>query len=100
MRLIASDCALAAEVSLQIGHQESGRDSLACNIGKDQSELVVAKIKEIEIIAADMAGLNASAGVIHRFGWRHLLGKQPRLHLPGNLKLGCRAALGFKFFRS
>jgi hypothetical protein len=56
----------------------------------------VAKIHKI----ADMAGLNASAGVIQRFGWRPLLGKQPCLHLPGNLKLACRAALGLKLLRS
>jgi hypothetical protein len=59
----------------------------------------VAKIKEIEIIAADMAGLNASAGVIQRFGWRPLLGKQPCCTCLA-ISSSRAAALGFKSLRS
>src|SRR5271166_291124 len=38
LRLIQRDCALAAQVRLQIGHQKSSCDSFSCNVTDHQAE--------------------------------------------------------------
>src|ERR1051325_2846041 len=44
-------------------------------------------MKEVIVVAADLARLNADTGVIKRLhGWK-ALGKEPGLHLAGNLHL-------------
>ena len=68
--LIESDGALAAEISLQIGHQESGGDSFSGNIADDEAETAAAKTQEVVVIAADFAGLDAKAGIFEGFQGR------------------------------
>ena len=65
--LIESDGALAAEIGLQIGHQESGGDALSGNVADDEAEAAAAKIEEVVIIAANLAGLDAKTGVFEGF---------------------------------
>src|SRR5712664_1812750 len=61
--LVESDGALAAQIGLKIGHEESGGDSLSGNVANDEAEALAAEIQEVVIITADFAGLDAQAGV-------------------------------------
>jgi hypothetical protein len=62
--LVPGDGAEAAQVGLQVSHQERGGDAFAGNVGYDEAETVLAEIEEVIVIAADLAGLDADAGVI------------------------------------
>ena|ERR1700739_1779129 len=98
MRLGESDGALAAKMSLKIGHEESGSDSLAGDVRDDHAEAFAAEIEEIVIIPADVASLETEAGKFKRLeGWQSLR-KKAGLHLLGNLELLRGAALGFQLF--
>ena len=68
--LIESDGALAAEIGLKIGHEESGGDSLSGNVANDEAEALAAEIQEVVIITADFAGLDAKAGIFEGFQGR------------------------------
>src|SRR6266550_6931870 len=61
--LIESDGALAAQIGLEIGHQESGGDSFSGNVPDDEAEPLLAEIQEVVIIATDFAGLHAKARI-------------------------------------
>src|SRR5258706_14474646 len=63
LRLIQSDGALAAEIGLQIGHQESGGDSFSGDVADDEAEALLAEIQEVVIIAADFESLDADSRV-------------------------------------
>src|ERR1051326_4531269 len=59
-------------------------------------------MKEVVIIAADLARLHADAGVIERLHRGKALGEEPRLHLPRNFHLvrGTARRLPAFFFRA
>ena len=56
-----------------------------------------AQIEEIEIIATDLAGLQAQSGIFKGFGFRADLRKQARLHLFGDFDFLSSAAFGLVF---
>src|SRR5579859_7918487 len=61
--VVERDGALAAEIGLQIGHEEGGGDAFAGNVGDDQAEAVGAEVEEIIIVTADGACGEAAATI-------------------------------------
>src|SRR5262249_28240572 len=98
--LIQSDCALAAQVRLQVRHQESSADAFTRNIGDDESKPVPAQIQEIVIVAADFVRGNANPGVFECFELRESLGKESSLHPFRNFQFLGGAAFGLQLLRS
>src|SRR6266851_1473930 len=96
LRLIQSDGALAAQIGLQIGHQESCGDSFSRDVTDHEAEAFLAEIKKVIIIAADFASLDAKAGVFKSFQGRLRLGEEPSLNLFGDFEFLGDAALGFQ----
>src|SRR5260370_27419154 len=62
--LLVGDGAEAAQIGLQVGHQESGGNSFAGNGRDDEAEAVLAEVEEIGIKAARFAALCAEAGAM------------------------------------
>src|SRR5271156_1382518 len=91
-----SDSALAAQIGLQVRHQESAGDSFSCDIAQYQPHPILTEMEEVIIIATYLAGLNADARVIQCSEGRKSLWKESGLYLLGNLKLVGRAAFGFQ----
>ena len=52
---IVRDGALATQIGLQVGHEESGGYAFAGDVADDQAEAVGAEVEEVVIIAADGA---------------------------------------------
>ena len=94
--LIESDGALAAQIGLEIGHQESGGDSFSGNVADDEAEAVAAEIEEVVVITTDFAGLNTKAGVFEGFERRLRLREEPGLDLLGDFDFLRRAAFGIQ----
>src|SRR5215469_6347396 len=88
--------ALAAQIGLQVRHQQRRRDSLPRNIADHQSKALAAKIHVVVIIPADLSSLDADARVIQSLERRLRLREEPRLDLFRNLQLLCSAALGLQ----
>lgn len=61
LQLVQGDGALAADVGLQIGHQEGGSDPFSGDIADDESEPLPAEIEEVVIVATDFARLDANS---------------------------------------
>src|SRR6267143_2051686 len=59
LRLIQSDGALAAQIGLKVGHQESGGDSFSGDVADHEAKPLLAEIQEVVIIAADLESLDA-----------------------------------------
>jgi len=70
LELIECDGALAAEIGLQIGHQESGGDAFSGDVADDEGETAAAETQEVVVIAADFAGLDAKASIFEGFQGR------------------------------
>ena len=98
LELIQGDGGLAAKVGLEIGHEKGRRDAFAGNVADDQAETAGAEVEEVVVVAADLAGLKADAGVVESWDGRKSLGKKASLDLFGNFQLLGGAALGFEFF--
>src|SRR5882757_2741124 len=81
LRLVPCNDALAAQVGLQIRHQESAGNSLPGDVTQHQTESFLAQIEKVVVIAPDLARLNTSAGILEGFQHRKRLGKEPGLHL-------------------
>ena len=58
---------LAAQVGLQIGHEQRGSDAFAGNVADDQRETIFTQVQEIVVVATDMAGLVADTGTLQAF---------------------------------
>src|SRR5260370_33160526 len=67
LRLIQSDGALAAEIGLQIGHQESGGGSFFGGFADHESQAPLAAIPEVVINAARIGRPGANGGVLDGF---------------------------------
>ena len=89
---------MVTQMGLQIGHQESGGNSFSGDVANDQAEAFAAEIEEVEIIAADVARLDAQSRIFKSCECRPSLGKKPALYLPGKFKLLVNAALGLISF--
>src|ERR1700737_4133043 len=83
LRLGAGGGELAAEVGLEIGHEKSGGDAFAGDVADDESEALVAEGEEVVVVAADVAGLDADAGVVEGFERRQGLGEEAGLNPAG-----------------
>ena len=59
LRLIRRHDALAAQIRLQVGHQERGGDTFSCYVPNHQPQPVAAEIEEIVVIASYRASLKA-----------------------------------------
>ena len=66
LRLLPRHGKLAAQVGLQVGHQQRGSNSLARDIADEQPDLVFSQSEKIVVVAAHMAGLHARARIIQR----------------------------------
>src|ERR1700730_16407641 len=78
---IERDCALTAEIRLQIGHQKSGCDSFPCDVANHQTEAFLTELKEIVVIAADLASLDANTCVFECSNGRQSLREESCLNL-------------------
>ena len=95
---VAGEGELAAEVGLQICHEEGGGDAFAGDVSDDKAETLVAEGEEVVVVTAYVAGLDADAGVVKGFEQREGLGKEARLDLLGYFELLRAAALRFDAF--
>src|SRR6266699_2155559 len=98
LRLIEGDGALAAQIGLQIGQQESRSDSLSRDVGDQETEPLLAETEEVVIIATDFASLDAKSRIFKGLERRRGLREEPGLHLFGNFKLLRGTAFGFQSF--
>ena len=73
VRVVSMNGALAAEIGLEVGHEERGGDALAGDVANDKTEASVAEAEEVVIITADLAGLMTDAGVIEGSEFRKSL---------------------------
>ena len=99
LRLIERNSALAAEIGLQIGHQQRGGDAFARNVADNEAEPAGAEIEEVVIISADGARGKAVAGVIERGNWRTDLRKKAALNFVGDFEFLGSAAFQLRVLR-
>src|SRR5713226_8579704 len=59
--LLLGDGAEAAQIGLQVGHQERGGDPFAGDVCDDEAEATFAEVEEVVIVAADLTSLDADA---------------------------------------
>jgi len=95
-RIVAMDGALAAEIGLEIGHEQRGGDAFAGDVADDKAETIVAEAEEVVIIAADLACLMADSGVIERGKFGKILREEAGLDLRGDFDFLGGAAFGFE----
>ena len=95
--LVERDGALAAEIGLQIGHEQSGGDAFAGNVADDEAEAIGAEVEEIVIVAADGARGKAVAGIVERADGRTELREEAALDFVGDFEFLGGAAFGFEF---
>ncbi len=94
---ILRDGALAAEIGLQIGHEESGGDAFAGDVADDQAETIGAEIEEVVIVAADGARGVAAAAIVEGRDRRTELGEKAALHFAGDFEFLSSTAFEFEF---
>ena len=94
--VVAFDGALAAEIGLQIGHEQRCGDAFAGNIADDEAQSIAAEAEKVIIVAADLTGLMTDAGILERGELRKSLRKQARLDLLGDFDFLGGAAFGFE----
>ena len=97
--MIDGNGALASQIGLKIGHQESGSDALSRNVANNEAEALAAQVEKIIVVAANLAGLNANSRVFEGAEKRNSLGEEPALNLFGDFQLLRSPALGFEFGR-
>ena len=93
-RFLDRDRALAAQVGLEVGHQQRGGHALAGDVADDETEALLAEVEEVVVVAADAPRLHAGAGVFERSHRGQTLRKEPRLHLHRDLEFVRGPALG------
>src|SRR6266851_2349742 len=75
LRLFQRQGELAAQIGLQIGHEESSGNSLSCHVGDNEADTVRAETEEVVVIAADSARGDAGSGIFERLERRLRLRK-------------------------
>ncbi len=93
--LLLSDGAEAAQVGLQVGHQERGGDAFAGDVCNHKAETILAEVEKVVIIATDLAGLDADTGVFQSVERRQSLREEAGLDVFGDFEFVSGAALGF-----
>src|SRR5438445_5444620 len=96
LRLVQSDGALAAQIGLEVGHQESGGDSFSRDVPDDESEAFAAQIEKIVVVATDLASLMANSCVFQGSERRQGLREEPGLNFFRNFKFLGSAAFRLK----
>ena len=99
MGCFAGEGELAAEVGLEVRHEQRGGDAFAGDVADDEAEAVVAEGEEVVVVAADVTGLDAEAGVVEGLERGQRLGEELGLDLLGDLELLCGAAFGLDVVR-
>jgi len=94
---IVRDGALAAQIGLQVGHQQRSGDAFAGNIADDQAEAVGAELEEIIIIATYGARGITVTGIVERLNRRADLREKTALDFVGDFEFLDGAALEFEF---
>ena len=94
---IVRDGALAAEIRLQVGHEQRCGDAFAGNIADDQAEAVGAELKEVVVIAAYGARGITVTGIVERLNRRADLRKKTALDFVGDFEFLCGATVEFLF---
>jgi len=84
LRLVKRDGALAAEIGLEIGHEESSSDAFAGNVGDDQAEAAGAEVKKVVIVATDDPCWKAVAEIVESVDRRANLRKKTALDFVGD----------------
>ena len=94
---ILRDGALAAEIGLQVGHEQRGGDAFAGDVADDQAEAVGPEVEEVVVIAAYGARGEAAAAIVERLdGWTEL-GEKAALDFVGDFEFLSGAAIEFDF---
>ena len=99
VRMLDGIDALAAEIGLDVGHQQGGGDSLPRDVAGNEGNAFGAEVEEIVIIAADGTGLHANPGVVQSRDGRQALGEKTSLDLLRDFEFLGGAALGFLLSR-
>ena len=94
---VAREGELAAEVGLEIGHEERGGDAFAGDVADDEAETLVSEGEEVVVVSADVAGLNADSGIVECVECGEGLREEAGLDLLCDLELLGGAALGLEF---
>ena len=94
--IVECERTLATQVGLQVGHEQGGGDALAGDVADDEAELVLAEIEKIVVVASDLAGREAQAGVFEGLGLGMDLGEQAGLDLLGDFQFLGGAAFGLE----
>jgi hypothetical protein len=94
---IVRDGALAAEIGLQIGHEQRRGDAFAGNVSNDEAEAVGAEVEKVVIIAADGARGITVTGIVERVDRRTDLREKTALNFVGDFQFLGSAAFEFDF---
>jgi hypothetical protein len=94
---IVRDGALAAQIGLQVGHEQRGGDAFAGNVADDEAEAVGAEVEKVVIIAADGARGITVTGIVERLNWRADLRKKTALNFVGDFEFLDGATVEFEF---
>src|SRR5262252_1052288 len=87
---------LAPHVRLQICHQQRRGNALAGNVADDKADVLLAEIEEVEIVAANLASLQAETRIFEGFDVRLNLRKQAGLDLLSDFNFLSAATFGLK----
>lgn len=94
--LVERNGALAAEIGLEIGHQESGSDTFAGNVADDETEAVRAEVQEIVVVTADGASGMAVTRIVQPANRRTDLREKAALDFVGDFEFLSGAAFGIE----
>jgi hypothetical protein len=94
---IVGDGALAAQIGLQVGHEQRGGDAFAGDVADDKPEAVRAEVEKIVVITAYGARRETVAGVVQRGNRRTELRKKAALYFVGDFEFLGGAAFEFEF---
>src|SRR5271166_6031472 len=90
------DGALAAQIRLQIRHQQRTGNSFSCNVTQHQPESILTQMQKVVIVSTDLVGLNAYTPIVECSQGRKALREQSGLYLFGNLQFMSQAPLRFE----
>ena len=99
LRLVEGERDLAAEVRLEVRHEQRGGDALAHHVADDEAQTVGAEAQEVVVVAAHRARGEAGPRVVERAEGGPGLGEEPGLHLAGDRQLVRGATLGLELAR-
>ncbi len=94
---IVRDGALAAEIGLQVGHEERGGDAFAGNVADNQAEALGAEVEKVVVVAAYGARGITVTGIVERVDRGADLGEKTALNFVGDFKFLGGAAFEFEF---